>query len=108
LYNFYKKTADVIAISEIKTIKDTPEEKLIIINKEGNYGVVSSKEGIVIPIKFSDIVNVGSKDKPMYFTEKHVQEASIFVVIYYDSAGKMLRKEVYEQDDYERIYCDKK
>jgi hypothetical protein len=108
LYNFYKKTTDVIAISGIKTIKDTPEEKLIIINKEGNYGVVSNKKGIVIPIKFSDIVNVGSRDKPMYFTEKHVQEASIFVVIYYDSTGKMLRKEVYEQDDYEQIYCDKK
>jgi tetratricopeptide (TPR) repeat protein len=108
LYNFYKKTADVTSISAIKTIKDTPEEKLIIISNEGNYGVVSNKKGIVIPIKFSDIVNVGSRDKPMYFTEKHVQEASIFVVIYYDSTGKMLRKEVYEQDDYERIYCDKK
>ena len=25
--------------------------------------------------------SVGSADQPMYFTEKHVQEASIFVVI---------------------------
>jgi hypothetical protein len=41
----------------------------------------------------------------MYFTEKHVEEASIFVVIYYNSEGKLLRKEIYDQDDYEKIYC---
>jgi hypothetical protein len=59
----------------------------------------------MIPISFSDIINVGSKENPFYFTEKHVEEASIFVVIYYDSNGKMVRKEVYEQDEYEKIYC---
>jgi hypothetical protein len=56
-------------------------------------------------VSFSDIINVGSPAQPLYFTEKHVEEASIFVVIYYDSAGKMLRREIYEQDDYEKIYC---
>jgi hypothetical protein len=49
---------------------------------------------------------VGSADEPLYFTEKHVSEASVFVVIYYDKNGKMLRREVYEEaDDYEKIYC---
>jgi hypothetical protein len=62
---------------------------------------------VIIPVKFSDLVNVGSAEVPLYFTEKHVEEASLFVVIYYDHAGKILRREVYEQDDYERIYCHK-
>ena len=56
-------------------------------------------------MNFSDIVNVGSADDPLYFTEKHVEEASLFVVIYYSAGGKFIRKEVYEHDDYERIYC---
>lgn len=107
-YNVYLKKAELEGISHIKTIRSTAEEKLVVVNKDGKYGVISNRTGVVIPVNFSDIVNVGSADLPMYFTEKHVQEASIFVVIYYDAAGKMLRREVYEQDEYERIYCDKK
>jgi hypothetical protein len=35
-----------------------------------------------------------------------VEEASVFVVIYYDRNGKFLRREVYQEaDDYEKIYC---
>jgi hypothetical protein len=107
-YNVYSKEAELAGISHLKTIRNTAEERLTIVNKEGKYGVISNRTGVVIPVNFSDIVNVGSAEQPMYFTEKHVQEASIFVVIYYDAAGKMLRREVYEQDEYERIYCDKK
>ncbi len=92
-------------IKRYNLIQDRNGEKLAIIQQEQYYGVIHNRRGIVIPISFSDIVNVGSRDEPMYFTEKHVEEASIFVVIYYDSTGKMLRKEVYEDDDYEKIYC---
>jgi len=92
-------------IRNFKVIRDLPNDKLFIVQQENRYGVIHNKKGIVIPITFSDIVNVGPAEDPLYFTEKHVEEASIFVVIYYNSQGKMLRKEVYEQDDYERIYC---
>jgi hypothetical protein len=50
-------------------------------------------------------VNVGSSEKPLYFTEKHLEEASVFVVIYHDDKGQILRKEIYDQEDYDRIYC---
>jgi len=92
-------------IKDFKLIQEEDSEKLAIIHQETSYGVISSVKGVVIPPTFSDIVNVGSKEKPLYFTEKHVEEASIFVVIYYSAEGKLLRREVYEQDDYERIYC---
>jgi hypothetical protein len=92
-------------IRDFKLIRDEGSEKLAIIHQENSYGVISSTKGVIIPPTFSDIVNVGSKEKPFYFTEKHVEEASIFVVIYYSAEGKLLRRDVYEQDDYERIYC---
>ncbi|HEX6892316.1 MAG TPA: WG repeat-containing protein [Chryseolinea sp.] len=100
------KEQKVIAdkISNLNFITDG-EEKLAIVEQERKFGVIHNKRGTIIPINFSDILNVGSPDVPLYFTEKHVEEASIFVVIYYDSKGNMLRKEVYEQDDYEKIYC---
>jgi len=48
---------------------------------------------------------VGTAEKPLYFTEKNVEEAEIFVVIYYNDQGTMIRREIYESDEYDRIYC---
>lgn len=93
-------------IRDVRPIRENADEKLFIMKQNNLLGVVSSLRGKVIPFSFSDVVNVGSKDEPLYFTEKHVAEASVFVVIYYDKNGKMLRREVYEEpDDYELIYC---
>jgi hypothetical protein len=106
LYNLKNNTMALDQIREIKMIRDLPEERLMIVRQNNFYGVINSRSGIVIPLTFTDIVNVGSLEHPTYFTEKHVQEADLFVVIYYDEQGKMLRREVYEQDDYEKLYCN--
>lgn len=107
LFNIYTGEIELDKIRKYTVIRDTPDEKLYIIQQENRFGVISSIRGVVIPISFSDIVNVGSAEEPLYFTEKHVEEASLFVVIYYSAEGKFIRKEVYEQDDYERIYCSR-
>ena len=107
LYSIPNKRAEVDDIKSVTSIRDTPDDRVVIIRQGNDYGVIGSRAGVIIPMTFSDLVNVGSAEVPLYFTEKHVEEASLFVVIYYDHAGKMLRREVYEQDDYERIYCHK-
>lgn len=93
------------SVKKLHYIEDTDEGKLAIIKTDHHYGVVSNTKGVIIPPTFSYIVNVGSAEEPVYFTEKHVEEASIYVVIWYDANGKLLRREVYEEDDYERILC---
>ncbi|MBX2946142.1 MAG: WG repeat-containing protein [Cyclobacteriaceae bacterium] len=105
IYNFIDKRVVIGKIKSFRWLRDTPEEKLLIIFQENNYGVISNKNGTVLPATYSDIVNLGSVSKPLYFTEKHVEEASIYVVIYYDHTGKLIRRQVFEVDDYERIYC---
>ena len=105
LYNLKTKKTQLDKIRNLKLILDKTNERLAIVQQDNAYGVIHSKKGMIIPLNFSDIVNVGSAEKPLYFTEKHVEEASVFVVIYYNHEGKFLRKEIYEQDDYEKIYC---
>lgn len=105
LYSIAGRKPVVDDIKTVKPIREQAGNRLVIIRQGDDYGVISSRTGIIIPVRFSDIVNVGSPEVPLYFTEKHVEEASLFVVIYYDHTGQMLRREVYEQDDYERIYC---
>lgn len=105
IYNFIEKKIVADKIKSFRWLRDSPEEKVLIVHQENNFGVISNKKGFVLPATYSDIVNLGSVLKPLYFTEKHVEEASIYVVIYYDETGKLLRRQVFEVDDYERIYC---
>ena len=109
IWSFYDIPARKITDSNIRKIimvKDTDTEKIAIIQKDSNYGVVSSRHDVVIPVTFSNVVNLGSRDEPLYFTEKHIKEAALFIVIYYDANGSMLRKEIYDDaTDYDKIYC---
>jgi hypothetical protein len=106
LMDVFGKKIVLADVRQFTLIRDAPDEKLAIVRQKDFYGALSSTRGVVIPISFTDLVNIGSREEPLYFTEKHVSEASIFVVIYYDKNGKFLRREVYEDvENYERIYC---
>jgi hypothetical protein len=109
LWNLYDVNARKITagnLRSINVIRNSGQEKLAIIQKENNYGVIDNRGTTVIPPTFSDIVNLGSPEVPLYFTEKHIPEASLHIVIYYDGTGEMLRKEIYDDAaDYDKIYC---
>lgn len=89
----------------VKFIRNSADDKLAIVKEEQGTGVIGTGRGFVIAPTFSHIVNVGSAEEPLFLTEKHVEEASIFVVIYYDKDGNLLHRYVYEEEDYEKIYC---
>jgi hypothetical protein len=109
LYNIYQRTILETNIKELKMIRDSDAEKVAIVERDNSFGVISNRRGTIIPITFSDLVNVGSAEEPLFFTEKHVPEAFIFVVIYYDQNGKLIRREIYEEpEDYEKIYCGRR
>ena len=105
IYNIYENKITSSSIKDYQIIKDSKEERIAIVHQENEYGVISNTRGIIIPATFSDIINLGTPEKPLYFTEKHVEEADIFVVIYYDEKGVQIRREIYEAEDYDRIYC---
>lgn len=104
-YNLFTGQVVLDKIRDYKVVLNSPNEKIFIYHRENAYGVVSTRQGIVIPATFSDIVNVGSEDDPLYFTEKNVEEAGIYVVIYYDQTGKLIRRQVFEKEEYDLIYC---
>ena len=106
LYDLHSAAIVVDKIKDFYFIKNTREEKIVIVHRENFYGVVNTGKGVIIPPTFSRIINLGTEDRPLYFTDKEVEEAGIHVVIYYDQLGKFLRKQVYEEEDFERILCE--
>lgn len=92
-------------IKDFKWVNNNGQEKVAIVHQENMYGVFSNRRGAIIPPTFTDILNLGTQDDPLYFTEKNVEEASIFVVIYYNSDGKLIHRQAFDEDVYDRIYC---
>ncbi|HQQ98875.1 MAG TPA: hypothetical protein PLX35_16500 [Cyclobacteriaceae bacterium] len=87
-------------------VNNSPSERFYVVQQDNVFGVISSKRGVIIPIQYSDIINLGSREMPMYFTERHIAEAGISVVIYYDYQGKIVRKQAMEAEEFEKVYCD--
>ena len=105
LIDFHQQRKILSHIRNFAVIKNTAAEKLAIIKQDNGYGVLSSRNGVIIAASFSFLMNLGSEEEPIYFTSKEVEEANIVVVIYYDRNGKLLRKQVYEDEEYARIVC---
>ena len=108
LFDLKTKSFTMSGIKSYKLIRDDDEEKIAIINHEYGFGVISNLYGTIIAPSFSDIVNIGSSVQPFYFTEKHVEEAEYFVVVYYNNKGEVVRRQAFESEEYDKIYCGKK
>jgi len=105
IYDFRSKKVLLDEIVSFKYVKKYAHEYVAIVRQGNAYGVISNRNGIVLQPSFSLIINLGDADKPLYFTEKHIAEADIYVVIYYNAQGKLLRRQALEEDEYEQLVC---
>lgn len=106
LFNYTTNKAVLDKIDGFQLLSNQNHETIFLLFRAGNVGVYSNARGVFIPITFSYIKNVGSEDCPLYLTDKEVKEASLHVAIYYSQAGKFIRKQVYEEDEFERLICE--
>ena len=106
LYNIYDQTIVLDEITSFHTISQSPKERIILFTSEDHFGIASNVNGLIINPSFTDIVNIGNINDPLYFAEKYIPEAEFFVVIYYNKIGEILRKQVFTQEEYGNIYCE--
>lgn len=93
-------------VRTFSSILDSPAEKIFFVSQEHQMGVISSRKGVIIPLQYSDVINLGTPEVPLYFTERHIEEAGISVVVYFDQRGKVVRKQAMESEEFDRIACD--
>lgn len=106
IYNIYKDEYMMDNLADFQIFADSSEKKAIILGENG-YGVIGNQSGIIIKPTFDDLQVIGHKDTYLFFCEKYVREAGLYVVIYYDKNGKMIRRQIYGEEDYDKIYCNK-
>ncbi len=101
-----QNTLSEIGFKSIQETANQKGERIIIALADTGYGVFGNRRGEIISPTFNDIINLGTKENPIYFTEKHVEEAEFYVVIYYNAAGELIMKSAYEAADYTLLYCE--
>jgi hypothetical protein len=106
LVNYFTREVILDRVKDFNVISNTQEEKIARVHRENYYGIISNLNGVIVQTSFTEVINLGTADQPFYFTVKEVEEAGIFVVVYYDKQGKLVRRQAYEEEEYERIYCE--
>ena len=104
VYNILAKEAVLEGISSLKYVSDDTNKQAII-SKDAQYGVISNRNLELLPPTYDDILNLGKSEQPIYFAEKRVKEADLFVVIYYNGDGEVIHKQTFSEEDYDHIYC---
>ncbi|GIV37872.1 MAG: hypothetical protein KatS3mg032_2251 [Cyclobacteriaceae bacterium] len=107
LFNRITQKTVMDHIQSFTWVKNTPADKTIIFLRDGYYGVVGSRSGIILQPTFTRVLNLGTEEDPFYFTEKYIEEAGIYVVIYYDRQGRLVHRQVLEEDEYETLRCNR-
>lgn len=106
LINFYKNEPVYEGIENYKVISNNAGEIVITFYKGKQYGLLSNKKGEVLAPSYQDIFNIGTVAQPVYFAEKAVEEADMYVAIYFDDMGNTLRSQAFSADEFEKIICD--
>ncbi|MEQ8581781.1 MAG: WG repeat-containing protein [Marinoscillum sp.] len=81
-------------------------QSLAIVVGEDGHGLMSDTRGILLPMQYNDILNLGTEETPLFFAEQHLKTAAFFVVTYFNLAGEPIRSQAFRPEEYDRIYCD--
>ena len=83
-------------------------EQLLRIYSPQGYGVLSNQRGEMLAPTYDGITLLGdvTADDYLYLTEKYVPEADLYILIYLDAAGKLIRRQALTADQYDRLYCN--
>ena len=69
-------------------------------------GLFSTQHGMVLAPTYHAIELFVPGSSPVFRAEKNVEEAGIYIVMYFNERGKLIYRMALEEVDYERLYCD--
>lgn len=93
-------------VRQYQYISEAVSEKTAIVQQDKAFGVLSNRRGVVVPIQYTDVINLGTREIPLYYTERYISEAGITVLVYFDQRGKVVRSQALNNDELEKIACD--
>ncbi|MBC7921259.1 MAG: WG repeat-containing protein [Ferruginibacter sp.] len=106
LYDFANQRYYLQPFDEISYVRTTESEVVLKVYANRQYGILSSLRGQLIPVEYDDLGNAGDERVPFYVAEKLVDAASVHLLFYFDQNGKLLRKQIFNEEVYAKIVCE--
>ncbi|WP_299461887.1 WG repeat-containing protein [uncultured Microscilla sp.] len=106
LFNFItKQRLKTQDFNDIKYLKKEGDEIIALVSKV-KFGILSNKRGLLIPMEYDLIYNLGSRETPMFFTERQYAGGKSFVVSYINHQKKVIWNKIMQEGDYHKILCE--
>ncbi len=107
IFNLKNKQPELDLVSSLKFLDGAGKEAMqtAIIYKDNAYGVITAENLDLLSPVYDDIYVLGKAENPIFFAEKRVKEAGLYVVIYYNSSGETIHQQTFSEDEYDLIYC---
>ncbi len=80
--------------------------KVLKFRVEQGYGLFDSKEGLLLKPEYNEILEIDFKSGPIYYAERFLEDAELYVTLYLDQKGNKIRSQAFDQVQYEKIACD--
>ena len=105
LHNIAEEVGQYEGMLDYSITKANEKEKVMLVTKETGQGIYSDVRGEIIEPTYDVLKVLGTEEESLYFAVKIVEEANIYVVIYFDGNGNKLFTQSFSQDEYFQIAC---
>ncbi|MBC6427523.1 MAG: WG repeat-containing protein [Ekhidna sp.] len=92
--------------SSYELLFENSEHKIFRYVQEGKFGMRSNNKGEFLHPEFTDILNIGTRDKAIFLADQHLNQAKYHVVSYLNESGELLFSNAYREEEFEKIICD--
>ena len=106
IVNLQTKRTLVDQLSGWEPMFENKDEQFIKLMRNGQYGIFSSKKGLILDATFSEVSNIGTNLAPVYKAEKYIDEADLYILLYYNRDATLFKKLVLSADQYKALNCD--
>ncbi|MGB3619565.1 MAG: hypothetical protein WBA12_15710, partial [Catalinimonas sp.] len=104
---FDLKTGEVADTVVYEGLRPWPGEgdAVVRVARAGRYGVYSRNRGLVVPVAYEDVIDLGLPGRPLYFAARQHAPGQ-YEVIYYDGRGQQVSRSVVDEATYDALVCE--
>ena len=106
IVNLQTRRTMVDQLSGWEPMFENEGEQFIKLVRNGQYGVFSNKNGLILDATFSELSNIGTNLAPVYKAEKYIDEADLYILLYYDQEATLFKKLVLSANQYQALSCN--
>ncbi len=106
LMNLNDQSLQIEKVSNFDMIVNREDLLIATFYGASGYGLVSNREGELLPPKFNDIRNLGNLQDPIFTAEVYSPETDFYILLYLNEDGDKLGSYAFREKEYEMIYCE--